>query len=96
MPESAPQPSQGDARHGRGLEALERENEALRAKVASFEQQHRFMMSALDREYHLKVKEQERQRAVLRTELDDVLKQLKFQQFECEDKLKEAAARVAD
>ena len=80
---------------GSGLppEVLETENDALRAKIASFEQQHRFMMSALDREYHLKVKEQERQRIVLRAELDDVLKQLRFKQFECEDKLKEAAAR---
>ena len=89
MPESA-QHCRGN---GRPPEVLEMENDALRAKIASFEQQHRFMMSALDREYHLKVKEQERQRIVLRAELDDVLKQLRFKQFECEDKLKEAAAR---
>ena len=73
---------------------LEQENEALKRKLVSFEQQHRFMMSALDREYHLKVKEQERQRTVLGTELDDVLKQLKFGQFECKDKMQAAEASV--
>ena len=77
-------------------EMLELENGALKRKLTSFEQQHRFMMSALDREYHLKVKEQERQRTVLRAELDDVLKQLKFSQFECKDKLTAAEARVEE
>ena len=92
MPEPA-QHSRGNGLPQRPPEVLVMENDALRAKIASFEQQHRFMMSALDREYHLKVKEQERQRIVLRAELDDVLKQLRFKQFECEDKLKVAAAR---
>ena len=87
------QHSRGNGLPQRPPEVLVMENEALRAKIASFEQQHRFMMSALDREDHLKVKEQERQRIVLRAELDDVLKQLRFNQFECEDKLKVAAAR---
>jgi hypothetical protein len=90
---SMPEPSLHCRGSGLPPKVLEMENDALRAKIASFEQQHRFMMSALDREYHLKVKEQERQRIVLRAELDDVLKQLRFKQFECEDKLKEAAAR---
>ena len=75
---------------------LEEENSALKRTLASFEQQHRFMMSALDREFHLKIKEQEQQRAVLRSELDQVLKQLKFTQFEGKDKLAEANIAVEE
>ena len=53
-------------------------------------------MSALDREFQLKITEQEQQRAVLRSELDQVLKQLKFTQFECKDKLAEASTAVEE
>ena len=78
------------------VDLLKQENDALKRKIASFEQQHRFMMSALDREYHLKVKEQERQRTVLAAELEEVLKQLKFGQFDCKDKVEAAEARVEE
>jgi len=78
------------------VDMLRMENDALKKKISSFEQQHRFMMSALDREYHLKVKEQERQRAVLNEELEDVLKQLKYGQLECKDKIEAAETQVAE
>jgi hypothetical protein len=73
---------------------LAQERDTLLAKNKSFEEQHRRMMSTLDREYAESKERSAAERRVLKKENEDILRQLSIAQLEFRKGLQEAEKKA--